>query len=106
MNLANGEEVTCSRVTEIPITESVIKAVEALAEKQGFKSLKIKNRHGVVLWDSAWTAGVDYEAEDEDEEYYVDPDEYYNYDEEEDDEPDDLDDEDYEDIEQDEIDDI
>ena len=44
---------------EIPMTDEMIKAVEAIAEQQGFTSLKIKNRHGVVMWDSAWIAGVD-----------------------------------------------
>ena len=101
MNLATGKQNTCSRVTEIPITESVIKAVEALAHKEGFKSLKVSNRHGQVLWDSAWVAGVDYDEENEEEEGIQ---EYYGYEDEEEDIPD-LDD-DFEEIDQEELDDI
>ena len=32
-----------SKITEIPITKVVIDATEAMAECQGFKSLKFKN---------------------------------------------------------------
>ena len=34
------------KVTEIPVTDVVIRAVEAMAHNQGFKNLKFKNRHG------------------------------------------------------------
>jgi len=50
--------------------------VEKLAEQGGFKSLKFKNRHGVVLHPADWIAGVDYdteaelETEDDDDENY------------------------------------
>ena len=49
------------KVTEIPVTTLVIKAVKNMAKCQGFKSLKFKNRHGVVFHDTDWIAGVDYE---------------------------------------------
>jgi hypothetical protein len=44
-----------------PMTEVVIKAVRSLATSQGFKSLKFKNRHGIIMQDADWTAGVDYD---------------------------------------------
>jgi hypothetical protein len=39
----------------------VIAAVEAMAERQGIKSLKIANHHGVVYHPADWIAGVDYD---------------------------------------------
>ena len=69
MDLNTRHVITCRKVTEIPITDVVIKAVEAMACNQGFKNLKFKNRHGVIFHDADWLAGVDYEDEDEDDEY-------------------------------------
>ena len=67
MDLNTKCVITCRKVTEIPVTHVVIKAIEAMAHNQGFKNLKFKNRHGVILHDADWLAGVDYEDEDEDE---------------------------------------
>ena len=49
------------KITKIPITKVVIDATEAMAECQGFKSLKFKNQDGIVFHDTDWTAGVDHE---------------------------------------------
>ena len=50
----------------MPITDSVIKQVEALAIKDGMpEGLKVKSRTGKILFDSSWTAGVDYASEDD-----------------------------------------
>ena len=49
MDLNTGRVITCRKVTEIPVTDVVIKAVEAMAHNQGFKNLKFKNRHGVIF---------------------------------------------------------
>ena len=38
-----------------------------MAHKQGFKSLKFKNRHGVIFHDADWLVGVDYQDEGADE---------------------------------------
>ena len=65
MDLNTGCVITCRKVTEIPVTDVVIKAVEAMAHNQGFKNLKFKNRHGVIFHYADWLAGVDYEDEDE-----------------------------------------
>ena len=67
MDLHSGETITRARVTEIPVTPVVIKAVEDMAYRQGFKSLKFKNRNKVILFDTDWIAGVDYQHENENE---------------------------------------
>jgi hypothetical protein len=61
-------------VHDIPVTDVVIEAVENMEYQQGFKSLKFKNRIGVIYHDADWIAGVDYDDDpddikNEDEEY-------------------------------------
>ena len=68
MDLNTRCVITCRKVTEIPVTDVVIKANEAMAHKQGFKNLKFKNRHGVIFHDADWLAGVEDEDEDKCEE--------------------------------------
>ena len=51
------------RVWELPITESVIWAVESLAKLQGYTSLKLKGKNKTRLLPSNW---------DEEEEYIYD----------------------------------
>jgi hypothetical protein len=70
MDLNSGLLITRNIIHAIPVTNVVIKAVEAMAYKQGFKSLKFKNRHGVIFHDSDWIAGVDNDDNDDDEEYH------------------------------------
>ena len=55
------------RSPPFPLPLTIIKAVEALAEKDGMKGLQVKTKTGQILWDSAWTAGVDYDEDDDDE---------------------------------------
>jgi hypothetical protein len=43
-DLNSGRVITRARVTQIPVTDVVIKAIERIVEDQGFKSLKFKNR--------------------------------------------------------------
>ena len=69
LNLATGQTITRHQVTPVPITATIIKAVEALAEKDGMKGLRIKTKTGQILWDSAWTAGVDYDEDYDDLDY-------------------------------------
>ena len=61
MDLNLGLLITRSCVTQILVTDVIIKAVKAMATAQGFKTLKFKNRHRVVFHDADWIAGVDYE---------------------------------------------
>ena len=78
MNLETGELVTQQYVTPIPITNTVVKAVEAMAEAQGIKSLKITGRNKVRILPTGWVAGVHYDddnpSDDEDEENHYDAD--------------------------------
>jgi hypothetical protein len=48
----------------------VIKAIKCIAEDQGFKSLKFKNRKGIVFHDADWIAGVDYDEKTQQENDY------------------------------------
>jgi hypothetical protein len=61
-----------ARVSQIPVTDVVIKAIEIIAKDQGFKSLKFKNRKGTIFQDADWIAGVEYNEniqQDDDEAY-------------------------------------
>jgi hypothetical protein len=53
--------ITWARVTHIPVTNVVIKAIEQIAKDQGFKTLKFKNRKGAIFHNADWIAGVDYD---------------------------------------------
>ena len=65
LHLATGKLVIHHHVTPIPITPSVILQVHALAEKEKIPAgLKIKNHLGTMLYDSAWIAWVDYDADE------------------------------------------
>jgi hypothetical protein len=98
-------------LTKVPLTLAVIQAVPALAEQEGVpRGLKIKNRTGQLLWDSAWTAGVDYNpdsfkpyTEEEQEEY--DPQDDSDNKSESESDPKDLD-EDFEEIDEEELEEI
>jgi hypothetical protein len=65
MDLNSGQLITRSIVHKIPVTNVVIKSVENMAYQQGFKSIKFKNRNGVIHHDANWITGVDYD-DDED----------------------------------------
>ena len=66
MDLNSGKLITRSKVTEIPITERVINAVNNMGFNQGFPKdgLKLSNKMGVVYHDNDWFAGVDYMESD------------------------------------------
>jgi hypothetical protein len=112
LNMQGGHElydlnlnrvITRARVSQIPVTDVVIKAIEKIAEDQGFKSLKFKNRKGAIYHDADWIAGVDYDENiqqdaDDDEAY----DDYENGDPEQDKEID----KEYNRIDEDEIEDL
>jgi len=60
----------------IPITPQVIQQVHAMATTQEMpEGLKVKNKYGVTLYDSAWIAGVDYAVSSDDDSDYED---YYS----------------------------
>ena len=84
MNLQTGKVITRNVVTEFPVTDLVIKAVETMAEEQGIKTLKITRRNKVPLFPADWIAGVDYEGDqnentennDDEDDDYQENDEY------------------------------
>jgi hypothetical protein len=43
-----------ARVYQIPVIDVVIKAIEKIAEDQGFKSLKFKNPKGTIFHNADW----------------------------------------------------
>ena len=63
MSLSTKDVQTRKYVTTIPITQHVIRAVEAQAELDGMEGLKLETLGGQVLYDSYWIAGVDYESD-------------------------------------------
>ena len=74
MDLTSGLVITHANVTEIPVTDLVIKAVEKMGYDQGFPitGMKFTNRQGQIYLDNDWITGVDYD-EYEDEENPEDP---------------------------------
>jgi hypothetical protein len=65
MDLNSGQLISRNVVQEVAVTDVVIKAVENMAYQQGFKSLKFKNRNGVIYHDADWIAGVGYDDPDD-----------------------------------------
>ena len=87
MNLVTGELIRPMKVYPQPVTQFVINAVEAMAEKQKMTKVKITGKNKEPLYPANWIAGVDYYDEqnqemtriDElDEDYY--PEYEYEYD--------------------------
>jgi hypothetical protein len=79
MDLRTGRVITRRRITEIPVTELVIQAVENMAHDQGITTLKITGRHTSPIYPADWIAGVDYENHENqkqfDEDYIEDEEE-------------------------------
>ena len=63
MNIATGACMHKKRLWSVPITQTVINAVESLAKLQGYKALKSLGKNKTWLLPSDW---------DEDEEYIFD----------------------------------
>jgi hypothetical protein len=60
-DLNSGRVITWARVAQISITDVVIQAIKHIAEDQGVKSLKFKNRKGAIFHNVDWIAGVNYD---------------------------------------------
>jgi hypothetical protein len=66
LHLATKKVITRHVVTPVPMTDAIIKLVEAMAAAEGsMQGMKIQNKEQVILWDSAWLAGVDYHKKKE-----------------------------------------
>ena len=71
LHLQTNKIITRRNLTPVPITPSIINQVHKLAEMENMpKGLKVSNRTGLILFDSASIAGVDIEEElfDDDDE--------------------------------------
>jgi hypothetical protein len=71
MDLKPGRVITRRRVTEVPVTELVIQAVENMAHEQGLTTLKITGRHTSPLYLADWIAGVDNDQNQHQDEDYT-----------------------------------
>jgi hypothetical protein len=102
-DLKSNRVITRARVTQIPVTNVVIKAIERIAKDQGFKTLKFKNQKGPIFHDADWITGVDY---DDNTPQDAEDNEAYDDDENEDPEDDENIDDEYDRIDEDELEDL
>jgi hypothetical protein len=66
LDLRTGRTIKRRALTTIPITENIIELIHTMADNDDMKDgLKIETKSGLILYDSAWIAGVDYEENDE-----------------------------------------
>ena len=78
MNVATGRECRTQKVTRIPITPLMIRAVETLAKKEGMTSIKIENNFKKIIYHNNARTGIDcldntYNSDSDDD----DADDYY-----------------------------
>ena len=71
MDHNTGRVITRSRVKMLPMTEMVIKAIEAMAEKQGQKDHKQKDLQGVQFLDLEKPFVADDTSDTEEEAYHL-----------------------------------
>jgi hypothetical protein len=96
MNIATGLVITRNTVWELPVTDLVIQAIEAMAAEQNVLTLKLTGRNKVSLHPADWIAGVDYENatdnenanvnDEHNDEEHINEETNYDFDEEVDDE--------------------
>jgi hypothetical protein len=58
MNLQTGMMNTRNTIWERPLTDLVIQAVEAMADEQDIKTLKLTGRNKIPIYPADWIAGV------------------------------------------------
>jgi len=63
LNLATNKEITSTCITQVPITDLVIRTVEELAAQDGMTPLKIENRTRTMIYNNDMLPGLDYEAD-------------------------------------------
>ena len=68
-DLATGNIINRAHLTPLPITPQIIAVVHAIARKDRQQGLRLTDLNGVLLYDSTWTAGVDYDETDGEEDY-------------------------------------
>ena len=75
LDLTTKRVITRKKVTTIPLTSSIIQAVENIAKAEGMEGLKVRTHAGNILYDSSWITGVDYDEDEHDLDYETDEDE-------------------------------
>jgi hypothetical protein len=78
MDLCTGYVISRRRVTETPVTELIIQAVENMALEQGITTLNFTGRHTSPIYPADWIAGVDYDQKqhrNQNDEDYIDEEE-------------------------------
>jgi hypothetical protein len=78
------------KVTILPITTSVIEAVEGLAKADSMTGLVLNSKDGSKFYDSSWIAGVDYTQNENKNEVYDDIFEDSDYEQEDEEQEEDL----------------
>jgi hypothetical protein len=69
LHLPTNAVIERRRIVTVPITPAIIQYVHRIAETEGMPNgLKLHNRQGVLFYDAAWIAGVDYDEEAFDDE--------------------------------------
>ena len=64
-HLQTNSVITRNRVTRALITPTIINQENYIADRECMPSgIRISNRTGLVLYDSAWISGVDYSEDD------------------------------------------
>jgi len=63
LNLATNKEVTSTCITQVPITDLVIRTVEELAAHNGMTPLKIENRTRTLIYNNDMLPGIDYKED-------------------------------------------
>ena len=83
MDLNSGLVITQAHITEIPITDLVIKSVEKMGYDQGFPTagLKFTNCQGQIYYDNDWIAGVEQDEYEQQENEIDDDNEEIDYEE-------------------------
>ena len=68
LHLNPNPVITCNSITPTTIKPNINKQVHSIADREGIPSgIKISNRTGLVLYNSAWITGVDYSEGDDNE---------------------------------------
>ena len=75
LDLSTKRVITRRKVTPIPITPSIITAVESIAQQEGMTGIKVRTHTGHTLYDSSWITGVDYDEDEDDMDYETDDEE-------------------------------
>jgi len=63
LNLATNKEIASTCITQVPITDLVIRTVEELAAQDGMTPLKVENRTRTMIYNNDMLPGIDCEED-------------------------------------------